>query len=53
MLTDNDLLAISELLDKKVKPLKEDGKQMYEEMHNIKLLIENDVMSRLQNIESC
>lgn len=39
-MTDNELLlSISELLDKKIKP--------------IEILLEQDVLSRLQNIESC
>lgn len=39
-MTDNELLlSISELLDKKIKP--------------IEILLEQDVLPRLQNIESC
>ncbi|MCC2864933.1 hypothetical protein NE619_13045 [Anaerovorax odorimutans] len=49
-LTNDDLLAISQLLDTKldakIKPLTED-------MKNITLLLEQDVLPRLQNIESC
>lgn len=45
-LTNEDLLAISQLLDTKLKPLEERTK-------NIELLLENDVLPRLQNIESC
>ena len=40
------LLAISEMMDKKIKPVNEGIKQI-----NIRL--ENDVMPRLQNIEAC
>lgn len=45
-LTNEDLLAISQLLDSKLKPIGERTK-------SIELLLENDVMPRLQNIESC
>lgn len=45
-LTNEDLLAISQLLDMKLKPLEDRTK-------NIELLLENDVLVRLQNIESC
>lgn len=40
------LLAISEMMDKKIQPVNEGIKQI-----NIRL--ENDVMPRLQNIEAC
>ncbi len=45
-LTNEDLLAISQLLDTKLKPLEDRAK-------NIELLLENDTLPRLQNIESC
>lgn len=45
-LTNEDLLAISQLLDMKLKPLENITK-------NIELLLENDILPRLQNIESC
>lgn len=45
-LTNEDLLAISQLLDVKLKPIKDDVK-------DINLTLENDVLPRLQNIESC
>lgn len=46
-MTDNELLlAMSELMDKKLEPMKNDIK-------DTKLLLENDIMPRLQNIESC
>ena len=46
-MTDNELLlSISELLDKKLKPLDDRTKQ-------IALTLEQDVLPRLQNIESC
>lgn len=45
-LTNEDLLAISQLLDTKLKPLEDQAK-------NIELLLENDTLPRLQNIESC
>lgn len=46
MLTNEDLLAISQLLDAKLKPIKDD-------VRDISLTLENDVLPRLQNIESC
>lgn len=45
-LTNEDLLAISQLLDTKLKPLEDREK-------NIELLLENDALPRLQNIEAC
>ncbi len=45
-LTNEDLLAISQLLDAKLKPLDDRTK-------NIELLLENDILPRIQNIESC
>lgn len=46
-MTDNELLlAISDMLDKKLKPIKDDIK-------SLKLQNENDILPRLQNIESC
>ena len=45
-LTNEDLLAISQLLDAKLKPISDDTR-------NIKLHLENHMLPRLQNIESC
>ena len=45
-LTNEDLLAISQLLDTKLKPLEDRTK-------NIEILLENDILPRLQNIEAC
>ncbi len=45
-LTNEDLLAISQLLDSKLKPISDDVKV-------INLTLENDILPRLQNIESC
>ena len=46
-MTDNEmLLALSDLFDKKLKPIEERTK-------SIELRLENDVLPRLQNIESC
>ncbi len=46
-MTDNELLlAISDIMDKKLEPLKQD-------IRDIKLTLENDLQPRLQNIESC
>ena len=56
---DNDelLLQLSEMMDKKLKPLNEKIDQIREEnreaTRNIKLILENDISPRLQNIESC
>lgn len=64
MSNDELLIQISEMLDKKLKPLNEkidqlDKKvdQVKDENHfetqNIRLLLENDIIPPLQNIESC
>ncbi len=45
-LTSEDLLAISQLLDTKLKPIKDD-------VRDINITLENDILPRLQNIESC
>lgn len=46
-MTDNELLlAISEMMDKKIEPIKND-------IRDTKLFLENDVLPRLQNIETC
>jgi len=46
-MTDNELLlALSEMLDRKLEPIKRDTL-------DIKVTLENDVMPRLQNIENC
>lgn len=45
-LTNEDLLSISQLLDTKLKPINE-------KTLCIELLLENDILPRLQNIESC
>lgn len=46
-MTDNELLlAISDLLDKKMKPIEERQKKM-------EIMMENDLLPRLQNIEAC
>lgn len=46
-MTDNELLlAISNLLDKKLQPIKDD-------IQLLKLQHENDILPRLQNIEAC
>lgn len=45
-LTQEDLLAMSNLLDSKIEPLKKDIRQ-------IQVAIENDILPRLLNIESC
>ena len=46
-MTDNELLlAMSDMLDKKLKPIKDD-------IQLLKLQNENDILPRLQNIEAC
>ena len=46
-MTDNELLlAMSDLLDKKLQPIKDD-------IQFLKLQNENDILPRLQNIEAC
>lgn len=46
-MTDNELLlAMSEMLDKKLKPVND-------RLKKIELTQENDILPRLQNIESC
>ena len=57
MNNDELLLQLSEMMDKKLKPLNEKIDQIREEnrdaTRNIKLILENDISPRLQNIESC
>lgn len=46
-MTDNELLlAISNMMDKKLEPIQKDIKDM-------KIILEQDVLPRLQNIEAC
>lgn len=46
-MTDNELLlAISDILDKKLKPVND-------RLKKIELTQENDILPRLQNIEAC
>lgn len=46
-MTDNELLlAMSEMMDRKLGSVKDD-------IRDIKILMENDILPRLQNIESC
>lgn len=49
-LTNEDLLAISQLLDTK---LKSNLAPIENRLTNIELTLENDILPRLQNIESC
>ncbi|MBR1568890.1 MAG: hypothetical protein IJ648_07970 [Lachnospiraceae bacterium] len=45
-MTDNELLlAMSEMMDKKIKPIEDKA-------NNIELLLENNVIPRIQNIEA-
>lgn len=67
-MTDNEmLLALSGLLDEKLKPVKDDVKTLKDDVNTLKgdvktlksdvktlkLQNENDILPRLQNIESC
>ncbi|MCI9597918.1 MAG: hypothetical protein HFE75_11615 [Firmicutes bacterium] len=52
-MNDNDLLAISELLDKKLKPIYKRIDQTDKKIEDVHLLLENNVIPRLQQIESC
>lgn len=46
-MTDNELLlAISDMIDKKLKPI-------HDNLTEIKITQENDILARLQNVESC
>lgn len=46
-MSDNELLlAISNIVEKQIEPLKQDIK-------STKILLENDILPRLQNIEAC
>ena len=49
-LTNEDLLAISQLLDVKLKPM---DKKIDSRTQKIEFLLENNVLPRLQNIEAC
>ena len=49
-LTNEDLLAISQLLDNK---LKSNLAPIENRLTNIELTLENNILPRLQNIESC
>lgn len=49
-LTNEDLLAISQLLDTK---LKSNLAPIENRLTNIELTLENNILPRLQNIESC
>ena len=57
MNNDELLLQISEMMDKKLKTLNEKIDQIREEnseaARSIKIILENDILPRLQNIESC
>ncbi|MGC4019044.1 MAG: hypothetical protein QM793_07325 [Muricomes sp.] len=68
-MTDNELLlALSDMMDKKIQPLKDEIRDTKLTLENniadtklilendirvIKLIFENDISPRLQNIESC
>lgn len=56
-LTNEDLLAISQLLDKKLdaklNPIENRLDRIENKITNISLTLENDIRSRLNTIESC
>ena len=56
-LTNEDLLAISRLLDVKLKaeiqPMKNEIQTLKSEIHEIKLFQENVILPRLNTIEAC
>lgn len=56
-LTNEDLLAISQLLDTKfdarLKPIENDIQDIKNDIHNVKLFQENIILPRLDTIESC
>ncbi len=56
-LTSEDLLAISNMLDKKLRselqPIKNDMNEIKNDIHNINLFQENVMLPRLNTIESC
>ena len=56
-LTNDDLLAISHLLDVKLKaeiqPIKNEVQTLKSDIHEIKLFQENVLLPRLSTIESC
>ena len=45
-LTNDDLLALAKIMDSRIQP-------MEKRMKNIEMLLEHDILPRLQNIESC
>ena len=57
VLTDEDLLAISRLLDTKLyarlKPMETEIRAVKDAVHQMKLYQENAIMPRLNTIESC
>jgi len=52
MSNDELLLQISEMIDKKLKPVNENINQAKEQIVQMRILMENDVLPRIQNIES-
>ena len=53
MNNDELLLQISEMMDRKLKPINENIVQVQEQNVHTRLLLENDILPKLQNIESC
>lgn len=53
-MSDNELLlAISNMIQAQLEPINQKFAQNNQEIHEIKLLIENDVLPRINNIEAC
>lgn len=53
-MTDSELLlAMSEMMDRKLEPIKKEISKVSERNKNIEVMLENNVIPRLQNIESC
>lgn len=47
------LLAISNIIQQQLEPINKKIDQNNQEIHEVKLLIENDVLPRISNIEAC
>ena len=57
-MTDNELLlAMSNMMDKKLKsnlaPIENKLQRMENRIQKVEIILENDILPRLQNIESC
>lgn len=53
-MSDNELLlAISNMIQTQLQPIHKKIDQSNQEIHEVKLLLENDVLPRIGNIEAC